>query len=89
MTTASSSALSINPATGQQLAAYAFESREQLEASLGRAATGFAQWKRRSPAERSEVIVRLAAELRADAEKLAAMITAEMGKPIAQARGEI
>lgn len=89
MTQASSSALSINPATGEQFAAYAFENREQLEASLSRAADGFAKWKRCTIEERAQTIVRLAAELRKDADQLAGMITAEMGKPIAQARGEI
>ena len=83
------SARSINPATGEQFAAYDFESREQLEASLARAAKGFAQWKRRPVEERAQTIVRLAAELRKNAEQMAGMITAEMGKPIAQAKGEI
>ncbi len=89
MTQANSSALSINPATGEQIAAYAFESREQLEASLSRAAQGFSTWKRRTAEERAKTIVGLAAELRKNVDQLAGMITAEMGKPIAQARGEI
>jgi len=82
-------AVSVNPASGAQIAAYAFENEAQLEAALGRAAAGFAQWKRQSADERSAAVVRLAQALRADVDALAGLITAEMGKPISQARGEI
>jgi len=82
-------AVSVNPASGEQIATYAFETNDQLEAALTRAAAGFAQWKRKSADERSAAVVRLAQALRADVDALAGLITAEMGKPIGQARGEI
>ena len=83
------SAVSINPASGEQIATYAFETKDQLEGALSRAAAGFARWKSQSAEYRSEAIVRLAQALRADVDALAGLITAEMGKPISQARGEI
>ncbi|MVW78942.1 aldehyde dehydrogenase family protein [Bordetella sp. 02P26C-1] len=82
-------AISVNPATGEQLATYPFETAAQLEQALARAATGFATWKRTPLAQRAAAITRLAKALRDDIDRLAGMITAEMGKPITQARGEI
>lgn len=82
-------ALSINPATGEQIGHYAFESAAQLDDALDRAARGFAQWRNTSLLARSEAIVALARALRDNSETMANMITQEMGKPISQARGEI
>ncbi|RYF42276.1 MAG: aldehyde dehydrogenase family protein, partial [Comamonadaceae bacterium] len=64
-------AVSVNPASGEQIATYAFETDDQLEAALTRAAAGFAQWKRKSADERSDAVVRLAQALRADVDALA------------------
>ncbi|MCF4998574.1 aldehyde dehydrogenase family protein [Pseudomonas syringae] len=82
-------AISINPASGEQIGHYPFESAAALDAALSRAASGFSQWKRSAVADRSGLMIALAASLREGAEAMAVMITNEMGKPIAQARGEI
>lgn len=82
-------AISINPATGEQLEVYPFETPANLEAALNRAATGFNAWRRRPVAERAALLTRLAQALRTDIDRLAGMITAEMGKPISQARAEV
>ena len=82
-------AISINPATGEQIGHYPFESAQALEAALARAAAGFSLWRHTALAERAAALLALAAELRSDAEQLANMITLEMGKPITQARGEV
>ena len=91
MTTVSSQthALSINPATGEQIAHYRYESAAQLDAALARAAAAAAQWRRSSLDQRSALLLALAKALRDNGETLARSITLEMGKPIAQARGEI
>ncbi|AZD29897.1 aldehyde dehydrogenase family protein [Pseudomonas chlororaphis] len=91
MTTVSSQthALSINPATGERIAHYRYESAEALDAALARAATAAAQWRRSSLEQRSALLLALAKALRDNGENLARGITLEMGKPIAQARGEI
>ncbi len=82
-------AISINPATGEQIGHYAFESAAVLDAALTRAAFGFGKWKRKPLQDRSRLLTALAGALRETSEAMATMITQEMGKPIAQARGEI
>ncbi|QLL10626.1 aldehyde dehydrogenase family protein [Pseudomonas chlororaphis] len=91
MTTVSSQthALSTNPATGEQIAHYPYESAEVLDAALARAATAAAQWRRSSLEQRSALLLALAKALRDNGENLARSITLEMGKPMTQARGEI
>lgn len=84
-----SHAISLNPATGQIFAEYPFESAEQLEQSLTRATTGFKAWRNQPVSARAQVLLNLARVLREKAEVMAQMITAEMGKPIVQARAEI
>ncbi|WP_447803090.1 aldehyde dehydrogenase family protein [Pseudomonas serbica] len=82
-------AISINPATGEQIGHYPFESAEALQAALARSATGFRAWSRQPVAQRVQRLLALGQALRDNAEAMARMITLEMGKPIAQARGEI
>ncbi|WP_248768451.1 aldehyde dehydrogenase family protein [Pseudomonas sp. MWU12-2345] len=82
-------ALSINPANGEQIGHYPFESDSALDAALSRAAAGFSLWRRTALEQRSQALLALAQALRDNVTKMAEMITLEMGKPIAQARGEI
>jgi len=82
-------AISINPANGEQIGHYPFESESALQAALSRAAAGFKAWRSKPVEERSQLLIALAQALRDDAAKLANMITLEMGKPTTQARGEI
>ncbi len=82
-------AISVDPHSGEQIGHYAFDTDAALDAALERASTGFAQWRRQPLAQRSEHLLSLANALAANGEALAHMITREMGKPIAQARGEV
>lgn len=82
-------AISIDPATGEHIGQYPFESDTALDAALTRAAQGFATWRRESPEARGAMLVALSRSLRDNSEAMARMITSEMGKPITQARGEI
>ncbi|OZI26465.1 succinate-semialdehyde dehydrogenase [Bordetella genomosp. 9] len=82
-------AISINPATGEEIGAYPYDTQAVLHAVLDRAAAAFGTWRLTSAADRCAMLKRLGEALRADIDRLAGMITAEMGKPIAQARGEI
>ena len=84
-----SHAISLNPATGKVIAEYPFETAAELEQSLNRAATGFAAWRKEPVSVRAEQLRKIAKVLRKNAEALARMMTAEMGKPIAQSRGEV
>lgn len=82
-------ALSINPATGEQIGQYPFESDAALNAALARAADGFKTWRRTPLADRAGMLINLAQALRDNVDAMARMITLEMGKPIRQARAEI
>ncbi len=82
-------AISINPANGEQIASYPFESDSALQALLSRAAAGFHVWRHVPIAQRSQLLIALARTLRENAAVTANRITLEMGKPITQARGEI
>jgi succinate-semialdehyde dehydrogenase len=82
-------AISINPANGEQIGHYPFESEAALEAALNRASGGFAAWRKTPVTERAQAMIALAKALRDNAATMANMITQEMGKPITQARGEI
>ncbi|PWB35175.1 succinate-semialdehyde dehydrogenase [Pseudomonas sp. SDI] len=82
-------AISLNPTTGEQVAAYPYEDAAALDAALERSVSGFNGWKRTPLAARAQAMVALASALRDNAEAIARMITVEMGKPIAQARGEV
>ncbi|CAI8831059.1 aldehyde dehydrogenase family protein [Pseudomonas sp. IT-P291] len=82
-------AISINPTTGEQIGQYPFESDSALQAALTRAASGFHAWRRKPVEQRAQLLINLGQALRNNAQAMANMITQEMGKPIAQARGEI
>ncbi|MGW5171755.1 aldehyde dehydrogenase family protein [Streptomyces nodosus] len=49
---------------------------------------GFARWKRTSPFERSRILTEAAALIRARLDEIAADVSAENGKTLAEARGE-
>ncbi|KRP88762.1 Succinate semialdehyde dehydrogenase NAD(P)+ Sad [Pseudomonas fluorescens] len=82
-------ALSINPANGETVGSYPYESAEQLNAALARSTDAFRTWRRTPVSQRAEYLLALAAALREQAEDMAQMITLEMGKPIVQSRAEI
>ncbi|MFI7493106.1 NAD-dependent succinate-semialdehyde dehydrogenase [Kocuria sp. M4R2S49] len=86
---ASATATSRNPATGEVIETHPFVSAEDLETVLHRVQAGFEQWSQTNPETRCEVLARMAGLMRRDAEQLAALITAEMGKPITQSRAEV
>jgi succinate-semialdehyde dehydrogenase / glutarate-semialdehyde dehydrogenase len=78
-----------DPTTGRVLHSVPPADEQAREAVLARAEAAFDGWRRRSFAERGDVLRAVAAELRADVEQLALLMTEEMGKPIKEARGEV
>lgn len=86
---ATTHAISVNPATGETLRATPWASREAVDAALELAASGYRQWRQVAVAERAQKLRDLGAALRARGEEMAQMISQEMGKPILQARGEV
>ena len=79
----------VNPATGAVIGQCPKASPAQLDAALKAADDAFASWSRTSGAERYAILRRAADLLRERAPAIARVVTAEMGKPRAQAIGEI
>ncbi len=80
---------SINPATGEVIAEYAAHTPSEARAIISRAHDAQREWASLNVAERTLVIRRVAQELEDHADRAAEMITAEMGKPLSQARAEV
>jgi succinate-semialdehyde dehydrogenase/glutarate-semialdehyde dehydrogenase len=79
----------VNPATGQLEREYPTATDAGISAVLERAERGYASWRRSPKAERAGIL-RQVAQLYADrSDTLAAIITREMGKTTAEARGEL
>jgi succinate-semialdehyde dehydrogenase/glutarate-semialdehyde dehydrogenase len=79
----------VNPATGAVIGHCPKASPAQLDAALKAADDAFAGWSRTPGAERHAILRRAAELLRERAPAIASVVTAEMGKPRAQAVGEI
>jgi succinate-semialdehyde dehydrogenase/glutarate-semialdehyde dehydrogenase len=80
---------SINPATGETLAEFPLLSKAAIESKLELARTGFQHWSRRSPRERAGYLLAMASLLEEDKQRLARLVVAEMGKPLASAIAEV
>jgi succinate-semialdehyde dehydrogenase/glutarate-semialdehyde dehydrogenase len=80
---------SINPATGSTIERYEAHSPEEVEGRLSRADAAATMQRRRSIDERASRMQRVAGHLEARAETYGALMTREMGKPLAQAVREV
>ena len=80
---------SIDPSSGVLLAEHPAHTREQVEALLATAHAAFLRWRAVPLEERTAALAAFADVLERDVERLALLLTAEMGKPIGQARGEV
>ncbi|WP_285128804.1 succinate-semialdehyde dehydrogenase [Leclercia adecarboxylata] len=90
MTTPSAThALSINPANGETLSTWPWATATEVEHALAQTDAAFRQWRCVPVAARAQKLRDLGTALRNRGEEMARMITREMGKPIAQARGEV
>ncbi|MBC9822528.1 aldehyde dehydrogenase family protein [Terrabacter sp. MAHUQ-38] len=79
----------VDPTTGLALQAYPAMTAADIEAAVAQGAAAAEAWGRTPVAERLTAVSRLAEVLRERSEALAALVTREMGKPLAQARGEV
>jgi len=80
---------SINPATEEVLRTFSPATDAEVEAALAAAHGAFSAWRRVPFAERAQRMHAAAAYLRAHQGRLAALATAEMGKPIVEAEAEV
>ncbi|MEU4311341.1 NAD-dependent succinate-semialdehyde dehydrogenase [Nocardia sp. NPDC024068] len=79
----------LDPATGQPLCSVADATPDDGLAALTAAAAAQAGWAATPPRERSDILMRAHRLLLDEADRLATVATLEMGKPLAEARGEI
>ncbi len=80
---------SLNPATGKLLKTFKELTDKELETKLAAAARCFESWRHKSYAERAAVVAKAATLMQEKAETFALTMTLEMGKRIAEARGEV
>ncbi len=81
--------VSLNPANNKVLKTYTSWDSHRLADALGQAAHAQQAWRRVRFDERAESMQRVAEALQERRDELAALITLEMGKPIAEARAEV
>ncbi|MFC7596386.1 aldehyde dehydrogenase family protein [Terrabacter sp. GCM10028922] len=79
----------VDPTTGLVLQAYPVMTAADIEASVAQGAAAAAAWGHTPVARRLIAVSRLAEVLRERSEEFAVLVTREMGKPIAEARGEV
>ena len=78
----------LNPATGEEIGRLPVADTNLLDEALEAAERGFALWRLKLPLERAKIIRRIAELIRERADEIAATITLEQGKPLAEARAE-
>jgi len=78
-----------NPSTGALIGKVADQGAAGAAAAVAGASAALAGWRALLPRERGALMRRWHAQIEANAEALAALITLEQGKPLADARGEI
>jgi len=79
----------VNPATGKILKRYKSSTKADVDKAVGKAGKAFEKWSQLSPSKRAIYLERAAKTLRAQKEKLARIITQEMGKPIKESLPEV
>jgi succinate-semialdehyde dehydrogenase/glutarate-semialdehyde dehydrogenase len=78
-----------NPATGEKIYSYQEASEAEVNRALSKAREIFPVWRQTSFEERGTLFQKAAALLRDQPGTLAGLMASEMGKPLAQGRGEI
>jgi succinate-semialdehyde dehydrogenase / glutarate-semialdehyde dehydrogenase len=79
----------VNPATEEVVATVPSATAEDVELVVATAKRAFGAWAATDVEERAHVLARAAALIEERAKELAALLTSEQGKPIAEARGEV
>ena len=78
----------LNPATSEVLCTVPEASPEQLNSAVEAAHTAFGAWSQATPAERSNLLLKLADAIEANAEQFARLESLNCGKPYARALGD-
>jgi malonate-semialdehyde dehydrogenase (acetylating)/methylmalonate-semialdehyde dehydrogenase len=78
-----------NPATGEQVATVDLASAEEVDAAVAAAKAAFPAWRAAGLGRRAEVMFRLRELVDANRKEIASLVTAEHGKVLADALGEV
>ncbi|MFP1951810.1 NAD-dependent succinate-semialdehyde dehydrogenase [Lonsdalea quercina] len=78
-----------NPATGETLGTIPLVTAEQTQLAIDAAEKALSSWRQRTGKERAAVLLEWARLIRENQADLAALLTAEQGKSLAEASGEI
>jgi succinate-semialdehyde dehydrogenase/glutarate-semialdehyde dehydrogenase len=79
----------VNPATEETVDSVPAGSREDVELAVATAKRAFAEWSKTDVEKRAAILAKAAELIHEHAKDLAATLTAEQGKPIAEAMGEV
>ena len=79
----------VNPATEEVIAQVPDTGKDEWLAALGRAVDAQSAWAEFSPRERAEVLRAVYEKITARTDEFARTMTQEMGKPLAEAKGEV
>ena len=80
---------SINPADGQELARVRLASAQDYEKIVSEAAEVFERWRMLPAPKRGQIVREMGDELRLFKEDLGTLVTLEMGKILAEGKGEV
>jgi len=79
----------VNPATEEEIGRIPVATPADLDDALHAAEIGFGAWRRVSVNERAACLRRVADGIRECVDEIARMVTLEVGKPLAESRGEV
>jgi succinate-semialdehyde dehydrogenase / glutarate-semialdehyde dehydrogenase len=79
----------INPATEEALGSAPLAGKDEVDAAISAARSGFNAWRQSSPQQRFDTLNRIGALMRERVESMAILLTMEIGKPLAESRGEV
>ena len=79
----------VNPATQEVLARVPMCGADEVDRAVKSAAEGFKTWRNVPIAQRARIMLKLQELVRRDMKKIAAVLTAEQGKTLADAEGDV
>ena len=78
-----------NPATGEVLATFPVGTKEDVDAAVSAAVKAFPKWRDMPPPKRGLILLEAARIMRRRKDELGAVVTKEMGKVIAEGKGDV
>ena len=79
----------LNPATGEVIAEVPAATAEDVDRAVQAAKKALVEWRETTPAERSELLLKLAAAIEEHTDELAELESRNVGKPLSYARDEM